>query len=100
MLPAVAAAEPPHRVQDELGTPLPAGGRVAPPAPRMLPTGTGLVPLAAQDRVHDLGLVRRTDGTFGYADPGRRFTALVRRDGSVLFADRWRKLDHRQHLSG
>jgi hypothetical protein len=98
--PAVASAEPPHRVQDELGTPLPAGGRVAPPSPRMMPSGTGLVPLQAQDRVHDLGLLRRADGTFGYRDPGHRFTALVRRDGSVLFADRWRRLDHRQHLSG
>lgn len=100
VLPARASAEPPHRVQDELGTPLPEGGRVAPPAPRMLPVGTGLVPLAEQDRVHNLGLVRRTDGTFGYQDPGHRFTALVRRDGSVLFADRWRKLDHRKHLAG
>ncbi len=99
-LPVVAGAEPPHRAADELGTPLPVGGRVAPPSPRMMPSGTGLVPLAAQDRVHDLGLVRRADGTFGYQDPGHRFTALVRRDGSVLFADRWRRLDHRKHLSG
>jgi len=98
--PTLASAEPRHRAADELGTPLPVGGRVAPPAPRMLPLGTGLVPLGEQDRVHNLGLLRRTDGTFGYQDPGHRFTALVRRDGSVLFADRWRKLDHRKHLSG
>lgn len=95
-----AGAEPPHQVQDELGTPLPPGGRVSPPPPRALPTGTGLVPLAEQDRVHGLGLVRQADGTFGYEDPGHRFRALVRRDGSVLFADRWRRLDHREHLRG
>jgi hypothetical protein len=100
LVPPLAAAEPPHRVQDELGTPLPAGGRVSPPPPRAMPSGAGLVPLPEQDRVHGLGLVREADGTFGYQDPGHRFRALVRRDGSVLFADRWRRLDHREHLRG
>ncbi len=100
LVPARAWSEPRHRPADELGTPLPAAGRVAPPPPRTMPRGAGLVPVAEQDRVHGLGLVRRSDGTFGYQDPGHRFSALVRRDGSVLFANRWRRFDHRQHLSG
>lgn len=98
--PAMAAADPPHHAADELGTPLPAGGRVAPPPPVAMPAGAGLLPLGEQDRVHGLGLVRRADGTFAYDDPGHRFRALVRRDGSVLFADRWRRLDPRDHLRG
>ena len=93
-------AEPPHPPQDELGTPLPPGGRVSPPPPRTMPSGAGLEPMVEHDRVHGLGLVRQTDGTFAYDDPGHRFRALVRRDGSVLFADRWRRLDPRDHLRG
>jgi len=90
--PMLAHAGPRHTAADELGTPLPAGGRVDPAPPRlrdaMLP---GLVPASERDAVADLGLVRLDDGTFAFADPGARFTAFVRHDGSVLFADRWRQ---------
>lgn len=92
LLPTHAFAEPKHTPADELGTPLPAGGRVA-PAPPLLhqrDVKPGLLPAAQRDTVSDLGLVTLDDGSFAFADPGARFTALVRLDGSVLFADRWR----------
>jgi hypothetical protein len=102
MLPlsAVARAEPRHTPIDEIGTPLPAGGRVAPAPPRAsAATLPGLVPSSERDAVSDLGLLRRTDGSFAFADPGARFTAVVRLDGSVMFADRWRRPNakDRQH---
>jgi hypothetical protein len=92
LLPTQAFAEPKHTPADELGTPLPPGGRVA-PAPPLLhqrDVKPGLLPAAERDTVSDLGLVALDDGSFAFADPGARFTALVRLDGSVLFADRWR----------
>src|SRR5690349_9718182 len=88
VLPAHALAEPKHTPRDELGTPLPPGGRIA-PAPPLLhqrEVKPGLLPAIERDTVSDLGLVALDDGGFAFADPGARFTALVRVDGSVLFA--------------
>ncbi len=91
--PSLASAEPKHAPKDELGTPLPPGGRIAPAPPllhernKVMP---GLLPSTERDSVSDLGLVAQNDGSFAFADAGNRFTALVRPDGSVLFADRWR----------
>ncbi|MBC8073447.1 MAG: hypothetical protein IAG13_34320, partial [Deltaproteobacteria bacterium] len=100
-LAAVAQAEPPHTIEDELGTPLPAGGRVAPSPPRANAASLpGLVPSAERDAVSDLGLVRLDDGTFAFADPGARFTAVVRADGSVMFADRWRRPSPKNRARG
>src|SRR5688500_2118246 len=100
-LAAVARAEPPHTIEDELGTPLPAGGRIAPGPPRANASSLpGLVPSAERDAVADLGLVRLDDGTFAFADPGARFTAVVRVDGSVMFADRWRRPSPKNRARG
>lgn len=75
--------------------------RAAPvPSPRADPTEPSLAPPPELDRIDNLGLVPRPDGTFAYVDPGERFLALVRRDGSVLFADRWRRLHPGKRLSG
>jgi hypothetical protein len=88
------AVEPPPEPIDGLTTPLPEGGRAAPP-PKL---GTakrshvGLLP-HPKDAASTLGLVRRTDGGFDYTDPGHRFRARILVDGTVLFADRW----HRPH---
>lgn len=70
------------------------------PAPRPHHAAPSLAPPPEFDRIDSLGLVPRPDGTFAYVDPGDRFSALVRRDGSVLFADRWRRLHSNERLSG
>jgi hypothetical protein len=42
-----------------------------------------------------LGLQRLDDGRYSYADPARRFVAQIELDGTVNFADRWRRVDAR-----
>lgn len=77
------------------------------PKPRAKP---GLAPATldpsavpqSSDRADELGLRRRADGTYLYVDPGAQFTAEFRSDGTVLFADRWRRPDpqHPEHGGG
>ncbi len=86
----VASAEPPPEPMDGLTTPLPDGGRAAPPPKLRKEEAAGLVP-HPRDTAASLGLVRRTDGAFDYVDPGKRFRARIMTDGTVQFADRWRK---------
>lgn len=95
----VVSAEPPPEPMDGLTTPLPEGGRAAPP-PRLRKTeAPGLVP-HPRDMAASLGLVRRTDGAFDYVDPGHRFRARIMADGTVQFADRWRKPSETDRQNG
>ena len=86
-------AEPPPEPMDGLTTPLPEGGRAAPPPKLGARDRVGLAPPLGhpRDSAAGLGLVRRGDGGFDYVDPGHRFRARILVDGTVQFADRWRK---------
>lgn len=44
-----------------------------------------------QHRASEMGLRAQAEGGFGYVDPLFRFTAQIAADGSVLFADPWRR---------
>jgi hypothetical protein len=69
------------------------------PAPAPTPSGgnapdLGFRPSAAPPvdaTPGELGLTRRDDGGFVYVHPGKQFTAEFRPDGTVQFADRWRR---------
>lgn len=43
------------------------------------------------DTVNDLALRRGDDGSYRYVDPAGNFTAEFHQDGTVHFADRWKK---------
>ncbi|MEZ4452009.1 MAG: hypothetical protein R3B09_21275 [Nannocystaceae bacterium] len=47
-----------------------------------------------------LGLVREKDGSYSYVDPYKRFTARFNPDGTVNFADRWRRPDRENAQHG
>ena len=62
-------------------------------APRLAPDLSGArTPASAAG----LGLSRLVDGRYAYTDPGHRFVARIEADGSVRFADRWRRVDDRK----
>jgi hypothetical protein len=94
----VAWAEPPPEPLDGLTTPLPEGGRAAPP-PKLGRGRVGALP-HPRDTAASLGLVRRGDGGFEYVDPGHRFRARIMTDGTVQFADRWRKPSSKDRQNG
>jgi hypothetical protein len=48
----------------------------------------------------NLGLRRQTDGSYLYVDPYRRFSAQFNPDGTVHFADRWRRPDSTNSQKG
>jgi hypothetical protein len=48
----------------------------------------------------NLGLRRQSDGSYLYVDPYRRFTAVFNADGTVHFADRWKRPDNRNTQRG
>lgn len=100
----VARSEPPPEPLDGLTTPLPEGGRAAPPPKLARPAdlGRGRVGLLPhpRDTAASLGLVRRGDGHFDYVDPGHRFRARIMTDGTVQFADRWRKPSSKDRQNG
>jgi hypothetical protein len=106
LLAGLATSWPRDAVADDEPMPTAADGglevlRTAPvPSPRPDPAAPESAPPPGLDRVDTLGLQPRPDGTFAYTDPGERFWALVRRDGSVLFADRWRMLHPNRRLKG
>jgi hypothetical protein len=78
------AADPP-----ELRTPV--------PSPRL----HGPRPFEDSDAgASGLGLARLDDGSYTHVDPAGRFTVLVRPDGRVRFADRWRRPDDRDAQHG
>lgn len=76
---------------------------IAPPASFEGPPPAGMVKgeqraRKAEDRARNpdavargLGLTATTDGGYRWEDPGGRFTAHIATDGTVLFADRWRR---------
>jgi len=48
----------------------------------------------------NLGLRRQNDGSYLYIDPYKRFSAEFSRDGTVQFADRWRRPDRGKSQRG
>ncbi len=76
-----------------------AEGPKALPSPRL--DFRGPMPESAQSRERkNLGLRRQHDGSYLYVDPYRRFTAVFNRDGTVQFADRWRRPDKKNSQRG
>lgn len=75
-----------------------ASAKRRPPPPKIRPD-----PATAPVRPPDaaaLGLERQDDGTYDYVDPYKRFSARIERDGTISFADRWRRptaTGNRQH---
>jgi hypothetical protein len=72
------AVEPPAKPGDPAGATAPETAvpvRIAPETPS----------------ARTLGLRRERDGSFEYVDPHKRFRARIASDGSVQFADRWRR---------
>jgi len=65
----------------------PAPSARKPPPPR-LSAGPPALPKPELSG-HDL--VRQDDGTYLHVDPYKRFTAVLERDGTVSFGDRWRR---------
>ena len=61
-----------------------------PPPPRIRPDPASPAPSRPADAAA-LGLDRQDDGTYLHVDPYRRFTARIERDGTISFADRWRR---------
>lgn len=54
----------------------------------------------ARSSMADLGLESRVDGGWRYVDPHYRFTATFEEDGSVRFADPWRRSSDRNPERG
>ncbi|HGG57224.1 MAG TPA: hypothetical protein ENK31_05465 [Nannocystis exedens] len=78
---------------------------VDPEGPKSLPPPrldfSGPMPASAQSREQkNLGLHRQHDGSYLYIDPYKRFTATFNRDGTVYFADRWRRPDKKNSQRG
>ncbi len=93
LAPPAAALEPqrPQRPDEALGSDLPPGGRVpAPPEVRA----------TVRDRSGELALRPGRDGRLVYVDPAGRFTAVVDHDGTVYFADRFRRPHRRNRGRG
>jgi hypothetical protein len=78
------------------------------PAPETQPAsgeapGLGFSPDAApqlDNPASDLGLTRQDDGGYLYVDPAKRFTAKFEADGTVQFADRWKRPDRSKGQRG
>ena len=82
----------------------PTAERRAPaPPPPMLP-GQGMPPREVEAPTGEgfggLGIEQQPDGTWRYVDPTGHFTARFSPDGSVEFADRWRRPDSRDSQNG
>ncbi|MCA9634743.1 MAG: hypothetical protein KC420_01775, partial [Myxococcales bacterium] len=77
----------------------PEGPRPLPP-PRIVREGP--MPGAGDDEREraGLGLRRQSDGTYLYIDPYKRFTATFNQDGTVHFADRWKRPDNENTQRG
>lgn len=72
------------------------------PAAEEVP-GLGFSPQAAptlDNPASDLGLIRQDDGGYLYVDPAKRFTAKFEPDGTVQFADRWKRPDRSKGQRG
>lgn len=82
----LAAPEAASTPENQVTAPPAKRGR--PPAPT---AARGLEAGAEPDDLAGLGLRRLSDGTYLYRDPGNRFSAYFHPDGSVNFADRWRR---------
>lgn len=64
-----------------------------PPSVRVRPKpNVAAAPNEASAKFPRLGLRRSADGSYAYVDPHGRFTAVVYPNGSVAFADRWRRV--------
>lgn len=83
---AQAAPRPPVTTEEKVTAPPP---KNRPPPPPRLPQKPGAVDMG--DSLAELGLVRQSDGSYLHVDRGGRFTARFNKDGTVSFADRWRR---------
>lgn len=83
---SAGSAEPPTYPP---AAPPPRPQKTSPPPPRVQRSAASGVE-AARD-LRELGLQRQGDGAYLYTDPGLRFTAKFNPDGTVHFADRWRR---------
>lgn len=83
--------------------PPPSERRSPAPPPPILP-GQGQLPreveAATGEGFGGLGIEQQTDGTWLYVDPTGHFTARFEADGSVNFADRWRRPDRGDSQNG
>ncbi|MBX7083009.1 MAG: hypothetical protein K1X88_27635 [Nannocystaceae bacterium] len=81
----------PQRPDEALGSDLPPGGRVP---------GPPEVRASVRDRSGEIALRPGRDGRLVYVDPSGRFTAIVDHDGTVYFADRFRRPHRRNRGRG
>lgn len=85
---------PPAEVPKKAEGPAPPPEAVEPsPAPAPAPGldfDPGSAP-AVDTTPSDLGLIRQEGGAYLYVDPAKRFTAEFAPDGTVHFADRWKR---------
>ena len=99
----VAATAPP---EEQIGAPLGEHGRAGAPPPRLRqleqasPSEVADLIGPAEASAQALGLQRREDGSYFYADPARRFTLVVTPRGEARFADRWKRADARDSQHG
>lgn len=76
-------------VEEQITAPIPERGRGAPPPPRVERKPGALED--GEQGLGELGLIRQHDGTYLYVDPHARFSARFEANGTVSFADRWRR---------
>ncbi len=77
--------------------------QVTAPAPRRPPPPRVKKPMEGNSAPSDLaqlGLTRAHDGSYLYVDPSARFTARFQPDGTVHFADRWKRAGRGDQQSG
>ncbi len=105
--PPEGPAPPPTATQGGAGDPEaeaassadPDGPSRALPPPRL--EFDGPMPESASDGGRaSLGLRRQSDGSYLYVDPYKRFSAEFKPDGTVQFADRWRRPDGKNKQRG
>ncbi len=91
---SVGISEGPRRPESPIRRARPSGAASLTP---VAPSGPAELPVPTAD---SLELKRRSDGTYLYVDPGHNFTARFNNDGTVDFADRWKRPDSRSHDHG
>jgi hypothetical protein len=89
LLAAALLFAPPKQAEGPAPPPEPRGPPPAAPAPG-LDFDPGSAP-TVDTTPSDLGLIRQQGGGYLYVDPAKRFTAEFAPDGTVHFADRWKR---------
>ncbi|MCB9756336.1 MAG: hypothetical protein H6713_40980 [Myxococcales bacterium] len=89
----IGVSEGPRRPETPTRARTSGAARLTPTAP----AGPAELPVSTAD---ELELKRQSDGDYLYVDPGLNFTARFNNDGTVDFADRWKRPDGRSHDHG